>query len=175
VIGQLARRLYSRIAGAAIEAAVTRILAPVFPERYRVIPRKEDGVPMLRQFLVWGSPSAGSGAYLQSFVAPEQAHDFHSHRWPYMRSFVLSGMFVEERYPGIYSGGAALVHEAPSTYMMDSGVIHRLHHADPRTWTLFLTRGPIGTWSYYRRPRPGDVLSAPATEAIPAERRVRPL
>jgi hypothetical protein len=171
----VARGIYSDLAGRAIEFAATQILAPLFPDRWRVIPRKEDGKPMLRQFRLWGSGSMGamvfgSAAYLQSFIAPERLDDFHRHRWTHMRSFVLSGMLIEERYPG----GMMTVRHAPDTYAMDWTTIHRLDYASPRTWTLFLMRGNSVRWGYYRRPEPAPRM-VPAEEAIPIERRVRAL
>lgn len=135
-------------------------LARAFPARWRVIPRKEDGAPMLRQFKLtrW--------AYLQSFVCPEAPDSFHVHRWPRMVSFVLSGALQEERYPG----GMFLQHGAPAVYMMDCTMIHRINAVKPRTWTLFVMLGPTQPWGYFARP-----VAVAATQwdaAIPATRRV---
>jgi len=145
------------------------VLARALPKRFRLIPRVEDGKPLLRQFRLWGSPSRGSGAYLQSFVTNETVGSFHNHRWPHMRSFVLSNFFVEERYPG----GTFIVHKAPSTYTMDSTDIHRLAAVAPETWTLFITKGPTREWGYFKRPE--AVPYVPSDRYIPPERRVPPL
>jgi len=159
-----------------VEWLVTRVLARLFPSRYRVIPRLSDGAPMLRQFKVcrW--------AYLQSFLQPEGFDLFHVHRWRRMVSFVLSGCFVEERYPGeIFRA-----HQAPAVYTMDDTVIHRLHGVARGTWSLFLMFGQNrqpsanpsvgastalegGGWGYYQRPPRSFV---PWEHAIPDERKV---
>lgn len=138
-------------------------LGRVFPSRWRVIPRKEDGVPLLRQFKLtrW--------AYLQSFVNPEAPDSFHVHRWPRMLSFVLSGALTEERYPG----GLFLTHAAPLPYVMDHTVIHRVQAVKPRTWTLFFMLGPTQMWGYY--PRPVTTGFKPWDAAIPDARRVKSL
>jgi hypothetical protein len=152
-----------------LEWFVVHFLAIIFPSRYRVIPRKEDGEPLLRQFRLWGSPSLGSGAYLQSFLTNELASEFHNHRWPEMRSRVLTGFFVEERYPG----GTFIVRKAGNGYTMDGTVIHRLAAVAPRTWTFFRTKGPIREWGYFKRPQ--TVVYNPSDKAIPAERKLPPL
>jgi hypothetical protein len=154
---------------------VTKFLAKHFPARYRLIPRRSDGAPLLRQFKIteW--------LYLQSFVNPEERDLFHVHRWRKMRSFVLSGEFHEERYPGLscsYSGPHSgfnyyIEHRAPSTYSMDQTNIHRLSYVMPDTWTLFLMRGNERDWGYY--PRPLDPGYIRREEAIPEQRKVKPL
>lgn len=154
---------------------VTRVLAKLFPSRYRLIPRRSDGSPLLRQFKIF------NWLYLQSFLNVEERDLFHVHRWCKMRSFVLSGEFHEERYPGLscsyagpHSGFAYYVeHCAPSTYSMDQTTIHRLSFVMPNTWTLFAMRGNGLDWGYY--PRPQDPGYIRWDEAIPEQRRVRPL
>lgn len=162
---------------------VTRVLARLFPKRYRLIPRRSDGTPLLRQFKIteW--------CYLQSFVGPEEPDLFHIHRWQKMYSIVLSGEFQEERFPGmtrlwfnqdtpIYTGphcGLCFLktHRAPSVYSMDSSDIHRLHYAAANTWTMFFMFGNRKDWGYY--PRPTDPEYIPWDIAIPEERKVPPL
>lgn len=150
---------------------VTVFLAKHFPDRYRVIPRRSDGEPLLRQFKItdW--------LYLQSFENPEERNLFHVHRWKKMYSFVLSGRFREERYPGVgYAGGPFCgccylkMHEAPSIYTMDNADIHRLDYVAPNTWTLFAMRGNMKQWGYY--PRPDDTGYTTWEEAIPDERKM---
>ena len=152
--------------GHVLEWAIVRVLARLFPKRWRVIPRLQDGVPMLRQFRIF------DWLYLQSFLVGELPELFHFHRWRYMRSFVLSGVFWEERYPG--GGRNTIRHAAPSTYSMDHTVIHNLCGSAPRTWTLFLMFGNRKMWGYYERPRelPSFI---PWDEAIPETRIVNPL
>ena len=143
--------------GKFLEWFIVGFLAKVFPSRYRVIPRIHDGEPLLRQFKIteW--------AYLQSFVNPEGHDLYHRHRWTQMRSFVLSGEFTEERYPG----DIFILHRAPSTYTMDFGTIHRLDSVTPRTWTLFLMRHNSIGWGYYLRPRSYEYQSWDKT--VPAK------
>ncbi len=153
-----------------LEWLVTVFLARVFPGRYRVIPRAQDGIPMLRQFKLtrW--------AYLQSFQCREVPERFHVHRWRRMFSFVLSGKFFEERYPG----GITIRHEAPSIYSMDDTVIHHVISVVPRTWTLFLMFGKNrhyfpGGWGYVDAPDVFSLGYKSWTEEIPAELRVKSL
>ena len=152
--------------GQAIEFLIIRVLARLFPNRYRVIPRVQDGAPLLRQFKIcrW--------AYLQSFVNVEHPDWFHVHRWQRMISFVLSGRFREERYPGSLARFFK-THSAPSVYMMDRSVMHRLDAADPCTWTLFFMFGDRKAWGYF--PRPSSVDYVPWDQFIPEERKVRSL
>ena len=157
---------------------VTRVLARVFPKRYRVIPRRSDGAPLLRQFKVF------NWLYLQSFVNAEEHDLFHVHRWRKMYSVVLSGEFQEERYPGqhvfaSWSNGPHcgsifyVNHRALSVYSMDATDIHRLHWVAPDTWTAFFMFGNRKDWGYY--PRPDYAGYIPFDVAIPEERRVKSL
>ena len=146
--------------GGFIEWLVTCPLARFFPERYRVVPRIDDGRPMLRQFRLF------SWCYLQSFCCEDQLEQFHRHRWGRMYSIVLSGSFVEERYPGeLY-----IPHSAPSLYTMTDTVIHRIAYVAPRTWTLFFMLGNSRQWGYYRRP---EYLYTPWYDAVPKNIRVK--
>ncbi len=155
--------------GRFLEWLIVSKLAVWFPSRYRLIPRAQDGVPLLRQFKLF------SWCYLQSFVTGEVWGWFHRHRWERMISFVLSGSFKEERYPG----GIFVVHKAPSIYTMDRTVIHRLSAVTARTWTLFLMFRPRvrvdgnADWGYY--PRPANDGYVRWDKMIPEERKVKSL
>lgn len=144
-----------------------RALIAVFPSRARVIPHAEDPArALLTQFLVlhWGRLSL----YLQHFESPESHEYFHRHRWGYMRSFVLSGYYVEERpaqwEPGIaqdmlqvsqgrtWRGASNFIARARGdTFTMSPEVIHRVSLWSPLCWTLFLTWAPQDDWGYYAR------------------------
>jgi hypothetical protein len=79
---------------AAVNAACLA-LCRLFPSRSRVIPRADDpSRPLLRQFLL--CHLGPLSVYLQHFESPEAWEWFHRHRWEYMRSFVLSGLYLEE-------------------------------------------------------------------------------
>lgn len=155
--------------GRFLEWLIVAKLARWFPARYRLIPRAQDGAPLLRQFKL------ASWCYLQSFAGPEVWDWFHRHRWDRMISIVLSGAFKEERYPG----GIFVVHRAPSIYAMDRAVIHRLSAVMPRTWTLFLMLGPRTRfdgkpdWGYYPRAKQSGFV--PWDKMIPDERKVKSL
>ena len=151
---------------------VTRVLARLFPKRYRLIPRRSDGAPLLRQFKIF------NWLYLQSFVNAEETNLFHVHRWRKMYSIVLSGEFHEERYPGLscsYSGphngfNYYIEHCAPSVYSMDQTDIHRLSWVKNDTWSAFFMFGNSTAWGYY--PRPFDPGYIEWDAAIPQQRRV---
>lgn len=160
--------------GRFLEWFVTRLLARAFPSRYRVIPRRSDGKPLLRQFKLFET-AAGNGVYIQSFVRGEERELFHCHRWRRMVSIVLSGAFMEERYPGApygprFGGRFLVLHAAPSVYTMDWTTIHRLDDVMPRTWTLFFMWGNREDWGYFARPNLVEYW--PWNEAIPKERQI---
>lgn len=135
--------------GYLVEFLVIKVLARLFPKRYRLIPRVGDAAPLLRQFKVC------NWIYLQSFVNPEIREWFHVHRHRYTLSVVLSGLFVEERYPG----NIFKVHMWGNVYTMDDTNIHRIDHVRLRTWTIFFMFGKNkqfnvadAGWGYYQRP-----------------------
>jgi len=142
---------------------VTGRLAAEFPDQYRVVPNTQTGEPMLIQWRV------DAGCYLQSFMQPDAIDRFHIHRWDKMESTVLTGGFVEERYPG----GIYIPHKAGETYTMDRGVIHRFHSVEPMTWTLFRFEGGDDQWGYYFRPDAIDYR--PWQEGVAADNRVKSL
>lgn len=167
-----------------VEWLIMRVLVRWFPSRYRLIPRRSDGAPLLRQFKIFGGSNTKHGCYLQSFVNAEERDLFHVHRWRRMISIVLSGWFVEERYPGLppvcshrRSSSVAFkflrLHKRLSIYFMDNTVIHRLHGVGPRTWTLFFMIGNENDWGYFERPE--EVRYRAWDRAIKKERRVSAL
>ena len=148
--------------GRFLEFFVIKVLARMFPSRYRLITGLH-GLPLLRQFKIF------EWLFLQSFENPEGRDMFHRHRWGKMYSLVLSGWFIEERYPGeLY-----IVHNAPSFYSMDHTVIHRIAKHAARSWTLFFMFHNDEYWGYY--PRPVDVEFIPWEDAIPEEKRAKKL
>jgi len=129
-------------------AAFCRWLCRTFPNRARIVPRADDGVtPLLTQFMI--IPRV---LYLQHFEGPETNDYFHRHRWHYMRSFVLSGFYIEER-PGqkFYSRRAGRTHK------MDHSTVHRVEYWSSDCWTLFLMLRPGDDWGYYARQGKGDL------------------
>jgi len=83
--------------------------------------------------------------YLQHFEEPESKDYFHRHRWHYMRSWVLSGHYVEER-PGML-----ITRRAGTTYSMNHQTVHRVDSWSKDCWTLFLMLKPDDDWGYYER------------------------
>jgi hypothetical protein len=147
-----------------VDAAV-RALCAAMPQRHRVIPTSTDpSRPLLEQFAVMRQCRFGA-LYLQRFVNPELPRFFHRHQWHRMRSFVLSGEFVEERAPLAYDEAASkltqvwpphaivhVTHKRLSTYTMDRSVIHRTDSWGKRCWTLFWMSSPkLEDWGYYDR------------------------
>ncbi len=155
--------------GRVIEWFILAVLVRAFPSRWRVIPHAVTGDPMLRQFKVFElGPLA---CYLQSWLVPEDRNWFHVHRWRRTFSVVMSGDFVEERYPG--GERFYILHEALSCYCMDHTTIHRIVGAAPRTWTAFFMYRDRGQgWGYFERP---SVKFTPWNEFIPETRKVSKL
>jgi hypothetical protein len=148
-----------------LEWFILKVLASLFPKRYRIIPNAITGEPLLRQFKVT------NWAYLQSFAGPEDHNWFHVHRWRKMYSFVLSGWFREERYPGF----VYIEHKAPSFYSMGQEVIHRIQAVGKKSWTLFIMIDNQVDWGYYKRPKTKDLGYVSFDKMIPADRRVKSL
>lgn len=160
-----------RLWGRTLEYFIVKGLARLFPSRWRVIPRFQDGAPLLRQFKIF------DWLYLQSFVNSELKNWFHVHRWRKMISIVLSGAIIEERYPGggpgSYPEGFYIFHGSPSVYSMDGTTIHRVDVALPMTWTLFFQFGDREQWGYF--PRPQNQGYIPWDQMIPDKFRAKPL
>lgn len=129
--------------------ALCRALCVVLWWRFRVIPRaREPEVPLLRQLLLWKSEHLE--IYLQHFDNPETPEFMHCHEWPHMRSFVLSGLLIEERRPS-RGEDAFRRHERFTTYTMDREVWHRTAFWDARCWTLFVCMGGRTVARGYRK------------------------
>lgn len=138
-----------------------RFLCVLFPSRYRLIPTSTDpNRPLLEQFAILRMGRFGA-LYLQHFVYTETERYFHRHQWNYMRSFVLSGWFTEERAPIVYDGSGCrqleaksryVIHPRFTTYAMDRSVIHRTDVWSQFCWTLFYMSAPkLEDWGYYDR------------------------
>lgn len=117
-----------------------KLLNKLFPTRCREIPHVDGGV-LLRQVRVF------KNVYLQQFAQPEVVDMFHLHRWSKMRSFILSGHYVEER---LYADKtrAKIRHQRFTTFTMTRDVVHRVHYWSPRCWTLFIYSDDNLGWGY---------------------------
>lgn len=129
-----------------------RALCSLFSSRHRTVPAAEDpSRPLLRQFAIvratsWIGRRYGA-LYLQHFITPESLDWAHRHRWAHMRSWVLSGYFIEERLPHV----ELIAHVAPSSYDMRATVIHRVSAWSEKCWTLFHMSPEVSdNWGYYR-------------------------
>jgi hypothetical protein len=125
-----------------------------FSKRARLLPRADDPTkPLLRQVLLYHNKAKGVSVYLQNFVGPESFYWFHRHRWEYMRSLVLSGMYLEERpdWPHLIQRCRFKSHS------MDHDTIHRVDYWAPLCWTIFYTKDPSDDWGYFPR---GDYSEA---------------
>jgi hypothetical protein len=123
-------------------------LVKAFSKRARLLPRADDPTkPLLMQVLLWHNKAKGVSVYLQHFTGPEAYEWFHRHRWQYMRSLILSGMYLEER-----SDWPSLIQRRRfNTYRMCKDTIHRVDYWAPLCWTIFYTQGPSDDWGYYLR------------------------
>jgi hypothetical protein len=138
--------------------AMIRALITVVPSRYRVVPRAEaPETPLLEQFaLIRGASWIGrrfGALYFQHFCNPEPSGFAHRHRWARMRSLVLSGGFVEERFAiGVDGVRRAELwpHWRGSSYSMGASDIHRVAWWGPRCWTLFhMSVTQTDSWGWY--------------------------
>ena len=112
------------------------------PNRSRVVPAADDpATQMLMQFaLIKGR------LYLQHFMTAESYDYFHTHRWTYMRSFVLSSGYVEER-----PGGFNITRTRFHTHSMDHSTIHRVAYWDDNCVTLFyMSKEQTDAYGYHR-------------------------
>jgi hypothetical protein len=139
-----------------------------FSKRARLLPRADDPTkPLLRQVLLYHNKAKGVSVYLQNFIGPESFYWFHRHRWEYMRSLVLSGMYLEERpfamHPKSPEAKAGVtLHRLYQrcrfeSHHMDHDTIHRVDYWAPLCWTIFYTKGPSDDWGYFPR---GDYSEA---------------
>jgi len=116
------------------------IAAKLFPSRCREIPAIDGGI-LLRQIKLTEK------VFLQNFAKPEPEGIFHLHRWERMRSFVLTGSFIEQRLRADRSK-RLIRHRFLSTYSMTRDVVHRVAYWSPRCWTIFIMMGNTGEWGY---------------------------
>jgi len=136
------------------------IVSKIFPKRCREIPAMDGGI-LLQQVRVT------KNSYLHHFVKPEPVDMFHKHRWKKMRSFVLTGRYVEERLSP--EGDVSEVkHKFGQTFTMDKSTIHRVSYWSPRCWTWFFFGESDGDWGYYDR----QMNYTPWDEYIPQDMRV---
>ena len=120
-----------------------------FPSRYRLIPRADNpDIGMLSQFVIWKGPS-GRRLFLHHFHCPEIKTHAHNHRWSYMRSFVLSGFYVEERYRLGSDAYSKCLRDRFRTHSMNKETIHRVYHWSERCWTLFYCGKDEREWGYF--------------------------
>jgi len=128
-------------------------LCAAMPHRARVIPHAEDPTqPLLQQFLLYHRPVNGMkpsiSVYLQHFLTPESPRFAHRHRWHRMRSFVLSGLFVEDRF-SCKGYLCTNLHKRFTTYSMNKDTIHNVCLWHRHCWTVFVGISATEDWGYY--------------------------
>lgn len=131
-----------------------RALCVLLPWRHRIVPDALTAEPMLRQFaLIRGGSFIGrrfGALYFQHFLQPEPMTYMHRHRWARMRSWVLSGLFVESRPGGEITSADYAVHARGESYEMDRTTIHRVAYWSRRCWTLFWMSPDVSDdWGWY--------------------------
>jgi hypothetical protein len=152
--------------------ALCRNLCLWFPSRCRTVPHAEDpSKPLLTQLLLWHQGK--TSVYLQHFETAEDYDWFHRHRWTYMRSYVLSGMYLEERPvdPNAFSIPAKAetvirCRYRLTTHTFEPETIHRVDFWSPKCWTVFVTKNPDQEWGYYPRGKFGAADFVPWRQFI---------
>lgn len=116
------------------------VMSFLFPKRCREIPAVNGGV-LLQQIRITKT------AYMHHFVQPEPAGKFHLHRWTKMRSFILTGHYIEER---LYADRSTkkIRHRFLQTFAMGREAIHRIDYWSPGCWTLFFYSDDDLGWGY---------------------------
>lgn len=80
--------------------------------------------------------------YLHRFVSSDSERHVHNHPWGWGRALILSGGYLEERAvdlcPLIAGSGCVTTFTRRRWYnRVDGHHFHRIHDAEPGTWTLF--------------------------------------
>ena len=104
--------------------------------------------------------------YLHRFVSSDSEEHLHNHPWGWGASLILAGSYVEERAidfcPCASDSGCLTTRIHRRWYnRADGNTCHRIHDAEPGTWSLFL-HGPrviietdLGTrfkgWGFFKR------------------------
>lgn len=119
------------------------MLCGLYPDRVRTVPRADKpDVQLLTQFVI-----IPERLYLQHFHNAETIKKFHNHRWGYMRSFVLSGSYMEERTDIGFATRRRF-----KTHTMNHEVRHRVHKWGKDCWSLFYMGEVVNPdWGYFDR------------------------
>jgi hypothetical protein len=152
-------------------------LCAALPHRARVIPHAEDPTrPLLQQFLIYHRAATDSkpslSVYLQHFITPESQQFAHRHRWQKMRSFVLSGYFMEHRYK--LNGTVWIkLHSRLSTYTMNHETIYNVCYWSRHCWTIFVAVNAGDDWGYYCTSEWGNSWANPSSRFIPWRQHIK--
>lgn len=114
-----------------------------------------DGLPYLDRYTLFGySPNDRrefpANVYLHHFRAPDKAPHLHSHPWPWARSLILNGGYLERRMMATGMGSAWLA--AGTEVDLTSDTYHSIDALAPdtETWSLFVTAGgPRTPWGFW--------------------------
>ena len=115
-----------------------------------------DNGPYLERYYV--GKYLGVTFYLHRFVSADSERHIHNHPWGWGASLILAGKYVEERCldicPTVEGSGCItdMIHRHWFN-RVDGNTFHRIHDAEPGTWTLFL-HGPRiegKGWGFFER------------------------
>ncbi|WKT59126.1 hypothetical protein Q2E61_09315 [Microbulbifer thermotolerans] len=114
--------------------------------------------------------------YLHRFVSSDSERHLHNHPWEWGGSVILTGSYIEERAVDLCptAGPAGCATEMVRRRWfnrVDGNTIHRIHDAEPGTWTLFF-HGPRAEvcghpkgWGFLRQI--GDLDAGTVTMFVP--------
>lgn len=109
-----------------------------------------DDQPYLERYYV--GRLFGVTFYLHRFVAADQDRHVHDHPWPWALSLILAGSYVEETVRwftpecGWVSRFTRRCWWRPNRLSARS--FHRIHTAEPDTWTLFMHGRRCKRWGF---------------------------
>jgi hypothetical protein len=102
-----------------------------------------DGVPYMERYYVGQVRSVT--IYLHRFVSSDSEHHVHNHPWRRGLSLILAGSYLEERavdMTGVSRSGCLTIKRRVRWFNQVNGnTFHRIHDAQPGTWSLFM-HGP---------------------------------
>ena len=124
----------------------------LYLERFYILGRKSNHeIPDEDVRLAW-LPTL----WVHHFVRPDADRELHNHPWWWAVSVVFAGAYLEEReghFTGWVPGGPVVVKVWRSRRVRWLNIIirrtwHRVAELDGDVWTLFMTGGKAGRWSF---------------------------
>lgn len=120
----------------------------------------DSGRPYLERYYL--GCLRGVTFYLHRFVSSDSERHVHNHPWSRGGSLILSGGYIEERCIDIsptVEGSGCVTQFAKRRWFnrVDGNTFHRIHEAEPGTWTLFFhgsratINGQLKGWGFLER------------------------